>query len=71
MTDIIRMLNDSRQISSIYTYGEDWTEWAAGRLGVTKIVAYEEDGNTWFAVYEGDHIVARVNAAAVEIVYYS
>jgi len=46
------------------------TVYKVGTSGVTKIVAYGEPGEycllPWFAIYKGDTIMCRVNAAAIE-----
>ena len=68
------MRDDERPIRSIATQGEDYSTWCVGRTGVTHIVAYRENGQgasvPWFAVYEGEWLATRVNAAAVESVWY-
>ena len=65
---------DSRPIRSITTSGDSGVTWCAGHLGITRIEAYGENGQmaavTWFAVYEDDWLATRVNAAAVESVWY-
>ena len=65
------MLEDTRDIKQI-SLGDNW--WAVGRDAVTKIVVYGENGMhcdlPWFAVYQGDEIVSRVNAAYVTDVWY-
>ena len=47
---------------------------AVGGDGVTRIVPYEENGQmapvTWLAVYKGDEIVARLNAAEMAKIQY-
>lgn len=70
----VEMWADERSIRSITTQGEGYSHWCMGRLGVTRIVAYQEDsqgaGVPWLAVYEGDWLARRVSAAAIESVWY-
>jgi hypothetical protein len=40
-----------------------------GLSGVTEIIPYIERGEAWLAVYQGDHICARVPAKAMIITY--
>ena len=74
MQEPVKMWDDERPIRSITTRGEGYSHWCVGRAGVTSIVAYEENGQgasvPWFAVYEDDWLAHRVNAAAVERVWY-
>jgi len=72
------MADDKREISCVDgpvdCDGERLTH-TVGVSGVTRIEAYHEYGNgdygmTWFAVWAGDRLVARVNSAYVESVGY-
>ncbi len=71
--DFTQLADDQRPIRS--AWGEDGQTGASvGMRGVTKIKAYWETGQMagvgWLAVYKGDTIVARLNAARLtEIVY--
>jgi hypothetical protein len=69
-----QMWDDERPIKTITTQGESYSIWTVGRTGVTRIVAYRENGQgasvPWLAIYEGDWLAHRVNAAAVESVWY-
>jgi hypothetical protein len=64
--------NDPRVIQHIYPH-EGWG-YKVGRDGITRIEAYDEHGNgafvPWFAVYKGDEMVMRVNAAYISGVVY-
>lgn len=68
------VLDDERPIKSVATQGEGYSYWCVGRGGVTHIVAYRENGQgagvPWLAIYEGNWLAHRVNAAAVESVWY-
>jgi len=70
----VQMWDDERPIRSVATQGEDYSYWCVGQLGITRIVAYRENGQgasvPWLAVYEGDWLAHRVNAAAVASVWY-
>ena len=65
------ILTDERSISGI-SFGVDSIR--VGSEGVTCIKAYQEPGQNafvpWFAVFEGDEIVSRANAAMVAVVTY-
>ena len=77
---MIPMADDKREID--YISGPDDEHPArrmffvvAGAAVVTRIEAYHEYGNgdygmTWFAVWAGDRLVARVNSAYIESVGY-
>lgn len=72
----IGIKNDVRPIQSVLTMGgaipAGW--WAVGRMNVTKIEPYFENGQMavvpWLAIYEGDVITVRINGAAVEHISY-
>ena len=72
--EILEMWEDKRSIKGIVMAGEGGDYWDVGRGGVTCIIAYGENGQmaevTWLAVYEGDWLAHRVNAAHVESVWY-
>ncbi|WP_419797279.1 MAG: hypothetical protein ACNI26_13220 [Terasakiella sp.] len=65
------MLEDDRPILAAYFSEEDYSK--VGECGVTKIIAYGENGHMatipWLAVYIGDDIARRIPAQMVEIVY--
>lgn len=65
-----RIVEDARPIKAI----ECATSWLVGCDGITKIVPYEEAGHmaplTWFAIYKGDFLYARVGASVDAEVYY-
>lgn len=69
-----RIVEDERPIAAIWSPGEDESSWATGLARVTKIEPYEENGHcaavTWFKIWRGDHLVARVNAMHVECITY-
>jgi hypothetical protein len=67
---------DEREIKDIWEIGveEMPAGWLVGTSGVTKIVAYCDDGIrdgdiAWFAVYKGEEIVARVPAYGFGVEY--
>lgn len=70
MENPVAMNNDSRAIKEIALTGDSGDYWNVGRSGVTRIVPYLENNQVWFAVYEGDWLSVRVNAALVESVWY-
>lgn len=65
--------DDPRPISGIYYHGADAGGYSVNFAGVTRIVAYPEHGlsdfTPFFAVYQGDHLQARVPASAVSVTY--
>ena len=68
-----QILEDDRPITTlVFPGGESY--WQVGASGVTRIVAYAEVGQgayvPWFAVYTGETLTQRVNAAHVEGVQY-
>jgi hypothetical protein len=69
-----QMWEDPRPILSVSTMGDGYASWDVGKLGVTHITPYMENGQEagvpWLAIYEGDWLVHRVNAAAIESVWY-
>lgn len=68
------MRDDERPIRSVATQGEEYSYWRVGRAGVTLIMVYPENSQIgavpWLAVYEGTHLARRVNAAALESIWY-
>jgi len=70
MKNPVAMNNDARAIREISTPGENTAYWGVGSIGITQIVPYLENGQVWFAVYKGDWLAYRVNAARVEYVWY-
>ncbi len=68
-----RILEDDRPITMLVFPGGD-SYWQVGACDITRIVAYAEAGQSgyvpWFAVYAGEAIMQRVNAAHVEDVRY-
>ena len=64
------LLEDTREIEGVYRDGS-W--WAVGIDGCTSIIAYPEMGQMahvpWFAIFNGDDIVKRVDAAGHLVVY--
>ncbi len=71
----VMIFDDERTISCVFgsSATEDWS-FTVGLGKITQIVAYREPGQAahvpWFAVYEGDDITARLNAAHVEGINY-
>lgn len=66
------MLSDPRPILAVRLGGVD-TVAEVGRYGVTKIVCYGEPSHycdrPYVAVYYGDHLAARHDAAGLSIIY--
>jgi hypothetical protein len=66
-----RIIEDEREIAYIWKGEASWT---VGEWGITKIEPYDESGQmacvTWFALWAGDVIKARINAAQIEGVGY-
>lgn len=65
---------DPRTVATIaFSPGNDGFAYAVGTNGVSRIVAYWENGMMapvpWFAVFIGDEIMARVPAQMVFISY--
>ncbi len=75
MSDIVALIyDDPRPIAGVYFHhGEDAGGYTVGFSNVTKIIAYREHGPgdfmPFFAVYQGDHLQARVPAHAVYVNY--
>ncbi len=72
MTSILT--RDERPIRGVYEFGgDDETGWTVGRAGVTKIEAYDENGEMamvpWLAVYIDNHICVRIPARRVTVQY--
>jgi len=63
-------IEDKREIKSIHTTHEGYFIGFAN----TKIVPYHENGEmasvVWFAIYEGEKIIRRVNGSLVESIVY-
>ena len=72
-SDIPLIYDDPRPISGIYYHGEDAGGYSVDMSGVTRISAYREHGQSdftpFFAVFQGDHLQARVPASAVTVTY--
>ena len=68
------MWDDERPIREIALAGDGGDFWTVGHVGVTRIVVYRENGQgasvPWLAVYRGDWLASRVNAAHVENIWY-
>lgn len=68
------LMSDKGTIISTWSDAPDETGASVGHDGVTKIVPYEERGQmsnvVWFAVYKGDIIWKRLNAALMAEVRY-
>lgn len=65
---------DDREIALIHKAGDYQTDdYRVGSRGVTKIAPYEESGEysmlTFMAVFQGNHLIARVPAANLHVVY--
>ena len=73
----LNMMDDGRQIECIYfePSGVIRIDAVGGVAGVTRIECYREAGQgghvPWFAVWKGEHLMQRVNAAQVTGVVYS
>lgn len=71
---MMQIMEDLTPITLIQTMGDEGSSWIVGKEGVTKIVPYHESGQlfyaAWFAVYEDNEIVQRINGAAVEYISY-
>ena len=73
----LSMMDDGREIECIYwePNGEIRIDDRGGVAGVTRIECYREAGQgghvPWFAVWKGEHLMQRVNAAQVAGVVYS
>ena len=69
------IFDDPRPIKSIWFDGEDAGGYCTVTPGfdVTKIVAYRENGQMdhvpFYAVFDGEHIKARVPAQLVTVIY--
>jgi len=69
-TTNISALNDERPIKTI-VYGDELnTRWEVGLFDVTKITPYtEQNGDLFYAVWDGDGIMARVPLNEVTVMY--
>ena len=67
------MTEDKRRV--VYLGGPDELEIHVGEDDVTRIDCYEENGQSapvaWFAVWEGDRLAYRINAAFISEVVYA
>lgn len=72
-----RILEDMRPISMVWSTGaeDDMVGATVGVHGVTRIEPYEETGEmamvTWFKVWKGDVLIARLNCAHMAEITYS
>ena len=68
----IRMIDDTREIADIFDGEAFWR--VGGSSGITKIEVYEENGEMaavpWFALWAGDAIKCRINAARITGISY-
>jgi hypothetical protein len=75
MGEKIKIRDDERPITAIYFDGSQYEGYCVGRNGITDIKCYLEDGMysdlTWFCVYSGETIKARVNFNMVAEVRYA
>ena len=75
MSEPKRILEDDRPIVMVVFPDKTEDFWEVGKGGITRIVAYAEVGNgayvPWLAVYHGDAILQRVNAAYTEGIQYA
>jgi len=66
--------DDDRPIMKLAFPGDEGSYHMVGACGLTRIVAYSENGQgasvPWFALYRGDALIGRINAAHIEGVYY-
>ena len=73
-TDVCELPQDERRIKGLFWSGEGEPQITVGTSRVTEIVAYYECGQMagvpWFAVFRGDGITGRYNAAKVESMIY-
>jgi hypothetical protein len=70
--DVPKMLDDKREVSAvIWANGNAW--FRVGKHGTTAIKLYPETGPMgwvpWIAIYKGDVISDRIDAAGKEIEY--
>lgn len=66
---VTKIIEDKRPIRAVYHLSND-EGWSVGRLGITKIVAYQElDLSTWVAFYKGDFLFARMSTIGCEVIY--
>ena len=74
MTGIAEMVHDPRPISGIFWGEDDHDCFVVGYGGVTKITPYYENGQMaavpWFAIYIGDVLIARRDAAGCRVDYH-
>lgn len=71
----MRIIEDTRKIRALAFYDQDGSCWFIGSgSDVTKIIPYAEKGElglvTWFKVFEGNFLRARVPARMVEVNYF-
>ena len=67
--------NDKRPIQMVWSVGPEELGATVGQSGVTRIEPYQENGQmaavTWFAVYKGDFLAARLNGAYMAEINYA
>ena len=65
---------DDRPIRKIQYADRSLAVWTVGLYGVTKIEAYQENGEMapiiWFKIWLRDYLMARVNGKYIETIYY-
>jgi len=72
--DTMTAVDDGRPVRGLYFPGRGHPAYRIGLDGVTSIVPYTEPGGLgpamWYAVYNGDELLVRCNAAHAESVFY-
>ena len=75
MDELKTIREDDRPILELVFPGVEGAIYRVGTFGLTRIVAYAENGQgasvPWFALYQGEALQTRVNAAHVESVHYT
>lgn len=72
-----QIMYDKRPIQMVWSVGseDEMIGATVGRGGVTRIEPYNENGQmaavTWFAVYKGDFLTARLNGACMAEITYA
>jgi hypothetical protein len=68
------LVDDEREIESIWFPGDTGGSYSVGRGDIEKIVTYYENGQMamvpWFAVFRNGKLSQRINAATVMTVNY-
>jgi len=68
------IINDKRQIVSLFLADKDETQYKVGCLGITSIEPYYEGGEmgpvVWFAIKKGKDIAQRLNGKFVDVIIY-